>query len=176
MIEDIKNFEIEVTDTDYKNIVYFNAFKKERRMFFIFACVLISLFLIIVSIFRGEIKSYMAFGISLAVVILFFFQVVITQLKIKKFLKSNPTMINIKKDIKLNTEYISQSGKDGNEIYYNYENMKKAYELKSYFLIFTKNGKTLILPKRYMGNDTINYISNTLKERLGDDFELRKRS
>lgn len=177
MMDDFRSFEVEITDEDYKSIVYFNTFKKEKRMFFIFACVIISLFLVIVSISRGHIESYLTFSVSLGVVVLFAIQFMLTQMKIKKFLATKPSMLNIKRIVKISPEHISQSGLDSSDdVIYQYTNMRIAYELKEYFLIFTKNGKTLIIPKRFMEPNIIEYTRGVLKGNLGSDFELRKRS
>lgn len=177
MIDDLREFEIQITNQDYKNIVYFNTFKKEKRMGFIFACVAISLFLVIVSLSRGHIESYFTFAISVGVVLLFGIQVILCNVRIKKFLATNPSMLNVKRTISVNPEYISQSSIDGNDnIIYPFAGMAMAYELREYFLIFTKTGKTLIIPKRYMGEHIIEYTRSLLKGNLGSDFIIRKLS
>lgn len=161
-----------VSEKDYRTIVYFDIFLKNRL--FVISLIIGSIIFVTAFILKSfniiELNKYY-FYYLFAFIILILGAVLIAEKMIKKFIKSDKVSIGAKQNITINEERIDlRIGTDGSFSTLKWNTLYKAFEIKKHFIFYINTQQAIIVSKENISSDDLNKLRYLTKEKLGKSF------
>lgn len=155
----------QILKQDYRAIVYFNIFFKNRAFTVIMIAGTIVAVVTLLQKFMGSNISNFMYYTSLLILISMVVMLVTTEVLIRRFINSDKLSIGANIEIIVDSKKIvckTDSAKSNSEISLN--KLYRAYETNKYFLIFINFEEAIISKKEDMNIEDINKLRNILKQ------------
>jgi len=168
-------FNITVTEGDYRTAVYFNIFKKRKSILVLIAIILLmSGVSVALSLIIGlPIPKHMNYSI-IATVVLIALLFAAAEYSIRRFLKTDKISINSERKVTVDDEGIfTAGGAENSSAKYRWDTIYMAYETKSHYFIYLNVHMMFIFPKRQMPQQKAEQLTQALSQKLGKSFYNR---
>ncbi len=154
-----------ISKQDYKAVVYFNTFFKNKFFTVTISAGLIISIINILQKLVGHNVSNLMFCMSILVLAAAIFLLIAIEIVTKKYIDSNKVSVGTDIEITLDNEkilYKIESIKSISE--FSLDKLYRAYETKKYFLIFINSQETIIIKKESITIEDENRIKNILTQ------------
>lgn len=164
----------EISNKDYREIVYFNVFRKNKWGFWlIVVATIVSLFTMmgrIMDIF--EVSDFL-FYTSIIFIGLWILLIVVTEFIVKQFINSDKIVLGKERITKINYEKITVESGDISVANFTWDTIYKAYEIKNYYLIYVNFQQAIIVAKRDLTEEQKSTVREILNTKLGKKYYIR---
>lgn len=149
---------------DYRAVVYFNIFFKNRVFtVIIIAGAIVAMVTLLQRLLGSPISDFMYY-ISVLIIVCMIVLLVTTEILIRRFVSSDKLSIGANIEIIIDSEKIvcKTSAKSNSEI--SLDKLYRVYETNKYFFIFINSEEAIISKKEDMNEEGINKLRNILKQ------------
>lgn len=165
----------EISLKDYRKLVYFNTFGKNKWNGYIFLATIIfcAIYVMYRVLFVKSLDLISQFGIMYYFFLLIFLMT--AELNIRKSSKGENTLIGKKQEIVFRNNGIKVSNElrpSGES--YAWDKIKAVYSVKDYFYIYMLNNQILIVYKDYMTYEQIDTLDNVFTDKIKENYFKRK--
>lgn len=154
----------QILKQDYRAVVYFNIFFKNRVFtVIIIAGAIVAMVTLLQRLLGSPISDFMYY-ISVLIIVCMIVLLVTTEILIRRFVSSNKLSIGANIEIIIDSEKIvcKTSAKSNSEI--SLDKLYRVYETNKYFFIFINSEEAIISKKEDMNEEGINKLRNILKQ------------
>jgi len=163
---------------DFRSVTYFNVFF--RRVGYLPLLIIfwaLSVLLWVLKFWSGLQMAPMLLVSSLLMLLLPPALVISTEMKIRKYQKSDNFYFGSSQTYTVDETGITLEGGPAQvSAGYQWAMFHMAYELKNHFLIYLNESQVIILPKRAYSREEILSLRRCFADHLGSNFQLRHRS
>lgn len=165
----------EISLKDYRKLVYFNTFCKNKLNSLIFlATVIFSAFYVMYRIlFIKRLDLISQFGIMYYFFLLIF--LAMAEFNIRKSSKGKNTLIGKNQEIVFRNNGIKVSNElrpSGES--YSWDKIKSVYNVRDYFYIYMANNQVLIVSKSLLESKDMHILNDIFREKLKENYFIRK--
>lgn len=154
----------QILKQDYRAVVYFNIFFKNRVFtVIIIAGAIVAMVTLLQRLLGSPISDFMYY-ISVLIIVCMIVLLVTTEILIRRFVSSDKLSIGANIEIIIDSEKIvcKTSDKSNSEI--SLDKLYRVYETNKYFFIFINSEEAIISKKEDMNEEGINKLRNILKQ------------
>lgn len=154
----------QILKQDYRAVVYFNIFFKNRVFtVIIIAGAIVAMVTLLQRLLGSPISDFMYY-ISVLIIVCMIVLLVTTEILIRRFVSSDKLSIGANIEIIIDSEKIvcKTSAKSNSEI--SLDKLYRVYETNKYFFIFINSEEAIISKKEDMNEEGINKLRNILKQ------------
>lgn len=161
-----------VSEKDYRTIVYFDIFLKNR--IYVVSMILAGILLIaafILHIFNMIELNKFYFYYLFIFGLLILGGVLLAERMIKVFIKSYRVSIGASQNVQINDKNIQLRIGENEEVsIFEWNKLYKVYEIRKYFIFYINAQQTIIVSKKNITNEDIDILRNLIKEKMGKLF------
>ena len=163
-----------MTKEDYKTVVYFGAFGKNRAIKpLMWLAILIGVLQVIMVIRTGRVEYPLTFYSSLVLFALIGFSYLIVTMDINRYVNTNRVSVDAIRTITIDDDGITVLQPDLNTANIGFDRFSQAFEIKGYFLLYLSNLQAVVLAKRDIKPMDIEGLRNIITRQMGQKFVLR---
>lgn len=154
----------QILKQDYRAVVYFNIFFKNRVFtVIIIAGAIVAMVTLLQRLLGSPISDFMYY-ISVLIIVCMIVLLVTTEILIRRFVSSDKLSIGANIEIIIDSEKIvcKTSAKSNSEI--SLDKLYRVYETNKYFFIFINSEEAIISKKEDMNEEGINKLRSILKQ------------
>lgn len=171
-----KNIEFEfnttVSEKDYRTIVYFDIFLKNR--IYVVSMILAAILLIaafVLHLFNMVELNKFYFYYLLIFVLLILGGVLLAERMIKVFIKSYRVSIGAIQHVKINDKNVELKIGENEEVsIFEWNKLYKVYEIRKYFIFYINAQQTIIISKKDISNEVIDSLRNLITQKMSKLF------
>ena len=160
---------------DYKALVFFTIYKKNRFIFyFIIAVAVLALAAVLASLTGVISIPGWYYTVCLAFWGLIALNYLVYLYTVKRFLASDKFTIDREHTVKIDEAGItSEDDMAENFASYKWDQFYKAYDTKKYFLLYLNTAMALVLPKKDFRAEDLPVMEKLVRDNLGSKYKKR---
>lgn len=155
----------QILKQDYRAVVYFNIFFKNRAFTVIsVAGIIVAVATLLQKLLGSPISNFMYY-VSILIIVCLIVLFATTEILIRNYIKSDKVSIGANIEIIIDNEkiiYKADSIKSNSE--FSLDKLYRVYETNKYFLIFINTQEAIIIKKEDIDLENINKIRSILKQ------------
>ncbi len=162
-----------ITPEDYKKVSFYLTFARKKDYPWLMAGVFVLAVIVIIwrLVSPGDIDTVM-FGASIVYICIALLVPIVAVMTAKKFISTDQIIIGRERSMLFDENGIRETG-EGSSDSIQWGQFHKVMEMKNYFLYFTNNLQSLIVPKRYIDVQNQKEMRSFLKRKLGKKYDSR---